>query len=321
MYLDAWASGFDEPAAADEVDRTGAPVSGLRPGHSNAAMWLLVGNRLKEVLEFSSAAVTRQNRCRLSTWIPRAGRSWHGAIPQATQAFDQAIANGFRQQREAAAAWRRRAAISPLRSDTSDSCEGRSAHVPGAHQHRDRSGRWKRPGAGTNGSRVAEKKRLDERVLFPVAGGDWMAGEEASALRARGTGPGSIGSAGKGAMSTPKTMRGGHYVRPAYAAVGGRGIGTTVLDFLAASELRPSRRRGIATSCARAATQDWPPATGGRCWRAGSSGHEHYQAQVALKEAYADGVNWRRRWNSRDGCSNAAAWPTSNWNAAIACRH
>ena len=97
LYLDAWVSGFDDPAAATkkwiELARL-YPDYG--PGLSNAAMWLGKDNRHAEVLEFANSAL-KLPQVDVGIDLDAKGRAHlaMGQFPQATQAFDQAIAKGY----------------------------------------------------------------------------------------------------------------------------------------------------------------------------------------------------------------------------------
>jgi putative peptide modification system cyclase len=310
LYLDAWVAGFDDQASATkkwiELARL-YPDYG--PGLSNAAMWLGKDNRHAEVLEFANSAI-KLPQVDVGIDFDAKGRAYlaMGQFPQAAQAFNQAIGKGYpgSVRRQAALEAARRDFAAAQRYEQQLDSRNRHAYIERTSIAIDR-GDWKAAQAlARTGHGMAEKGSADERMLLiPVAVADWLAGQNASALRhAQDAGHAALAALNKSGLDAEDDALVAITAALLAQRLGDEALAKSVLEFLQAHpELgRIPNVEDLATVLgAEQERRSGHPLKAVALLESRLNGREHYQAHVALMEAYADSAN------------SAAALEQSRW--------
>ena len=300
LYLDAWASRFDDQAAT-----TGKWVELARmypdfgPALSNAAMWLGKDNRHKDVLEFANAAIKRPD-VDVGIDFDSAGRAYFamGQLPQAVQAFNRATAHGY------PGSLRRLAALEASRRDF-DAAERYVKRMDPANRHGyiertsiaiDRGAYAEAQSLARTAHGMAEKGSHDERTfLIQLAVADWMAGDAAQA-QARATEAGSAALAALDHSGIDSEDEALLAISAALLAqrLGDAALARSVLEYLDRHpELQKISNVADLSTVLRAeqTRRAGDPREAIALLEARLDGREHYQTHVALMEAFADAGN------------------------------
>ena len=299
LYLDAWATRFDAPAAAtEEWQELARLYPDFGQAQSNAAMWLFAENRFAEALAFAQSALRSRNVTNAVDYDTM-GRAQLGMerYSQATTAFDQAIARGYRgsvrRLMGVAAAQRNYSIATDLQEKLSD--EDRYGYFERASLSVDRA-EWSEASkhARTGLALTAADTGFDSRNFpVPVAVTLWLDGNQNGALKqARSSVDRSLRALGQGYDADAEDDATVSLVASIFALrLGDDMPADQVLSVL---EDRPELMKmtnvaELATVLrAEKARVAGRPADAIQRLRPLLDGHEYYQTRRALLQAYID---------------------------------